>query len=203
MLLLIRTFELRLMYMRDPSELLQNPASFNVRLLFSTLYTVPLKILLDNEILLTHTEELSIRAKFCKEFPINFILCILAIEFCRRNTDEVLCNHILDGTLQSLIRTFWISTVHLSITNKAFPSDLLLSGRMFLIIIFCIVSEALLNVNNSYFFHVRLQHVNLLKVMLKQPSALNDTIPEFKTVTLFISIIFLMCSVGSQISLLF
>ena len=191
------------MYMREPSELLRNSTPFNFRLLFSTLYTVPLKILLDNEILLTHTEELSIRAKFCKEFPINFILCILTIEFCRRNAAEVLCNHMLDGTLQSLIRTFWISTVHRSIINKAFTSDLLLSGRMFLIEIFCIVSEAPVNVNNSYFFHVRLQHVNLLKVMLKQPLALNDTIPEFKTVTLFISIIFLMCSVGSQLSLLF
>ena len=88
------------------------------------------------------------------------------------------------------MRTFWISAAHFSITNKAFPSDLMLPGRMFSIRIFFIFSEAPLNINNSCFFHVRLRHINLLKDMLKQPLALNATIPEFKTVTLFISIIF-------------
>ena len=56
--------------------------------------------------------ELSIRAKFCKEFPVTTMLRILTKEFCKSNTAEVSCNHILDGTLQSLIRTFWISTAH-------------------------------------------------------------------------------------------
>ena len=39
--------------------------------------------------------------------------------------------------------------------------------------------------------------------MLKQPLALNAAISVFKTVTLFISIIFLTCFVGSQIFLWF
>ena len=101
------------------------------------------------------------------------------------------------------MRTFWIFTVHFSIRNNAFHSELLLPGRMFSIRIFFIFSETLLNVNNSCFFHVRLRHINLLKDMLKQPLAFNATVLEFKIVTLFISIIFLTFSVGLQLSLLF
>ena len=74
---------------------------------------------------------------------------------------------------------------------------------MFSIRIVFIFSELPLNVNNSCFFHVRLLQMNLLKEMLKQPLKFSAAMPVFKTVTLFISTIFLTSSVGLQLSLLF
>ena len=137
------------------------------------------------------------------EFPINSVSRIITKEFCTRNTGKVCCNLTFDGPLQFLTTRFWISIAQLLIRNKAFPCNLLLSGRTFSIRIFFNFRELLLNVNNSFILHLMLPHFNLFIVTLKQPLTFNATIPLLVIVTLLISTRFLTCSKNLQLSLLF
>ena len=102
---------------------------------------------------------------------------------------------------------FCISATLSLIRNKAFVSDLLyfiLSlARIFFIRTFLVFRMPPLNVNNSCFSHVILLHVNFSTDMLKQPRTLNVTFPVLQIVTLYISIISLICSEGLHLSLFF
>ena len=79
----------------------------------------------------------------------------------------------------------------------------MLLARLFLIRTFFVFSTPPVKVNISCFFHVILLHVNFSIDMLKQPWTVNVTFPVLQIVTLYISIISLICSEGLHLSLLF
>ena len=120
---------------------------------------------------------------------------------------ENLFGLIRDIPALSSISVFCIFAIPSLIRNKGFVSDILyfilLLARIFVIRMLFVFSTPPVKVNISCFFHVILLHVNFLIDILKQPWTVNVTFPVLQIVTLYISIIFLICSKALHLSLLF
>ena len=145
--------------------------------------------------------------KFWITFPIIFMLNIWTTEFWTIVTAENLFGLLLDIPTLSLISIFCITATLSLIRKKAFVSVLLyfalLLASILFIRTFLVFSTPPVNISNSRSFHVILVHVNFSIDMLKQPWTLNVTFPVLQIVTLYISIISLLCSEVSHLSLFF